>query len=152
MTFCLFVCLSAYRSLVRFKRTQFFLYRIKCRNQSVPKIFHRLCTEHPNKVLFYYGNEKWTFEQIDHFSNRVANYFIDQGFQKGDEVALLMDNRPEYVGIWIGLAKAGVVVALVNTNQRLSTLIHSLSVINCKALIFGSELLQGMFDHFSNIS
>lgn len=136
-------CLESYRSLFRFKRTQFFLYRIKCRNQSVPKIYRRLCAKHPTKVLFYYGNDQWTFEQIDQFSNRIANYFIGQGYRRGDEVALFMDNRPEYVGIWLGLAKAGIVTALVNTNQRQSTLIHSLSVINCKAIIFGSELLQG---------
>ena len=131
------------RSLIRFKRTQFFLYRLKSKNISVPKIYQQLCVKHPNKVLFLYGDEKWTFQQIDEFSNKVANFFISQGYDHGDEVALFMDNRPEYVGIWLGLAKAGIVAALVNTNQRLETLIHSLSLVKCKALIFSSELLQG---------
>jgi len=106
-------------------------------------VFQQLCARHPDKVLFYYGNDEWTFRQVDEFSNKVANYFIGQGYELGDEVALFMDNKPEYVAIWLGLAKAGIVAALVNTNQRLNTLVHSLSVVHCKALIFGAELQQG---------
>lgn len=112
---------------------------------NVPKVFQQLVTQHPKKVLFYYGNEEWTFQQVDQFSNKIANYFIAQGYNHGDEIALFMDNRPEYVAIWLGLAKAGIVAALVNTNQRQSTLIHSLSVVNCKALIFGSELMKSNY-------
>lgn len=109
----------------------------------MPKIFQRIVARHPDKVIFHYGNEQWTFRQVDEFSNQVANYFVSQGFKRGDEVALFMDNKPEYVAIWMGLAKAGIVAALVNTNQRLNTLVHSFSVVDCKAVIFGSELLQG---------
>ncbi|KAI2803774.1 hypothetical protein BLOT_007910 [Blomia tropicalis] len=149
------IYMTVYRdlvSLIRFKRTQFFLYRLKCRNMNVPKVFQQLVTQHPKKVLFYYGNEEWTFQQVDQFSNKIANYFIAQGYNHGDEIALFMDNRPEYVAIWLGLAKAGIVAALVNTNQRQSTLIHSLSVVNCKALIFGSELMKTVNDVYLTLS
>lgn len=77
---------------------------------------------------------------MEDFTNRVANFFISQGFKAGDEVALFMDSRPEFVGFWLGLAKAGVIAALINTNQRGQTLIHSITTVKCKALIFGSEL------------
>lgn len=96
--------------------------------------------------MLYCGEEKWTFRQVDDFSNRIANYFISQGFQRGDEVALMMENRPEYVAIWLGLAKAGLVSALINTNQRLNSLVHSLTVVNTKAVIFSSELSQRKFN------
>jgi len=38
-------------------------------------------------------------------SNRVANYFSQREFTKGDSVAIYMENRPEYVCLWLGLAK-----------------------------------------------
>lgn len=112
-------------------------------NRSVPKIFQSICSSQPNKTLFHYQDEQWTFKQVDEFSNKIVNYFLAQGFQKGDEIALFMENRPEYVAIWLGLAKAGIVSALINNNQRMNPLIHSLVVIKCKALIFSSELFQG---------
>src|SRR6266516_1684713 len=98
------------------------LYRLRRRNATIP-------------IVFKFDDEQWTFQDLDVFSNRVANCFTELGFHPGEEVALFMESRPEYVGIWLGLAKAGVVSALINTNQRLETLVHSITVVNCKALI-----------------
>lgn len=64
---------------------------------------------------------------------------------RGDSIALLMENRPEYVGIWVGLSKAGFVTALVNTNLRQEVLIHSINAAGCKALIFGADFKDGIF-------
>src|SRR5437899_5431681 len=44
---------------------------------------------------------------------------------RGAVVALVMENRPEYLAVWMGLAKAGVTIALINTNLRGEALAHS---------------------------
>lgn len=54
-----------------------------------------------------------------------------------------MGNYPEYVGIWLGLSKAGFVTALINTNLRKDVLIHSIKAAGCKAIVFGSEFKDG---------
>lgn len=54
-----------------------------------------------------------------------------------------MENCPEYVGIWLGLSKAGFVGALINTNLRHDMLLHSINTAKCKAIIFGSEFKDG---------
>ncbi len=74
----------------------------------------------------------------------MANLFLDAGFKKGDSVALLMENRPEYNCLWLGMAKVGVLPALINTNLRNDSLVHSVTVASCKAIIFGQELEQGL--------
>lgn len=55
-----------------------------------------------------------------------------------------MENRPEFVCIWLGLSKIGVIVPLINTNLRLTSLVHSITVANCNALIFGSSLISAV--------
>jgi len=70
---------------------------------------------------------------------------LDFGLKKGDVVGLLMENRPEFVGIWLGLSKIGVVTALINYNLKLVSLAHSINVANCRCLIHGSELTSGAF-------
>jgi solute carrier family 27 fatty acid transporter 1/4 len=107
-------------------------------------LFRKICQKNPSRVLFYFEDEKWTFSQVDEFSNKIANIFLESGYHAGEEVALFMENRPEYVAIWLGLAKAGLVTALINTNQRLEQLVHSITVVHCKALIFGNELIPGI--------
>ena len=81
--------------------------------------------------------------QVDKYSNKIANYFLSMGFQKGDTVALLMENRPEYVATWLGLAKIGVVTALINHNQKCQALIHAVRAANSKAIIYGTEFTSG---------
>jgi solute carrier family 27 fatty acid transporter 1/4 len=51
-----------------------------------------------------------------------------------------MENRPEYVAIWLGLAKVGLVPALINYNLKLQALVHTIKVANAKAIIYGAEL------------
>lgn len=63
--------------------------------------------------------------------------------QEGDVVALFMENRSQYVGIWLGMAKIGVEAALINFNLRLDALVHCVTISNAKAVIFGSELTDG---------
>ena len=45
------------------------------------------------------------YAQVDEMSNRVGNYFSSLGLKKGDTVSLFMENRPEYVCVWLGLCK-----------------------------------------------
>ncbi len=84
-----------------------------------------------------------TYRQVEDASNRVANYFLSRGYRVGDSVALLMENRPEFVCLWFGLSKVGVLPALVNTNLRGASLAHSLRAAACKGIIYGAELEQG---------
>lgn len=112
------------------------------RNLTVPKMFAATASTLPNKVMFYFKDETWTFGQVEDYSNRVANYFLSLRFQKGDCVAIFMENRPEYVATWLGLAKIGVIPALINYNLKQSALTHTVRVANCKAIIYGVELSQ----------
>ena len=66
------------------------------------------------------------------------------GIKRGDTVALMMDNRPEYVAIWLGLAKVGIVTALVNCNLRDQPLLHALQIVKSKAIVFSSDFVEGL--------
>lgn len=81
--------------------------------------------------------------QLEQFSNRIGRYFRTRAFSRNDSIALVMEGRPEYIGTWLGLSKVGLVAALVNTNLRHETLLHSINTADCKAVIFGSELKDG---------
>lgn len=77
--------------------------------------------------------------------NFILNLFFSGNFspQDGDVVALFMENRSQYVGLWLGMAKIGVEAALINFNLRLEALVHCVTISNAKAVMFGSELNDG---------
>jgi solute carrier family 27 fatty acid transporter 1/4 len=76
----------------------------------------------------------------------VAHYLVGNGFSHGDSLALFMENRPEYIGLWLGCAKAGVVPALINYNLRGQSLLHSINSAFCTAIVFGGELTAAVCD------
>lgn len=111
----------------------------------MPKIFLQNVKKHPNRIALKFEDKEWTFAKLNEYSNRVANLMIEYGFQPGEEVSLMMENRIEYIGIWLGLSKAGLVTAFLNTSQRTKSLVHSISVVNCKAVIFDEPSQDGKF-------
>uniref|UniRef100_A0A674P6W2 Long-chain-fatty-acid--CoA ligase n=1 Tax=Takifugu rubripes TaxID=31033 RepID=A0A674P6W2_TAKRU len=113
---------------------------------TIPKIFAETVRRHGDKtaLVFEGTGERWTFRQLDEYSNRVANLLLERGFKDGDVVALFMENRSQYVGLWLGMAKIGVEAALINFNLRLEALVHCVTISNAKAVVFGSELTDAV--------
>lgn len=81
-----------------------------------------------------------SYRQLVSRSNQYARWSLRQGLRKGDVVALLMTNRPEYFAIWLGLTSVGCVVALLNTNLVGDSLAHCIGVVAPKHLIVDAEL------------
>ncbi|MFO1466113.1 MAG: AMP-binding protein [Steroidobacteraceae bacterium] len=80
-----------------------------------------------------------TFGEMNALVNRVAHAALAAGLKRGDVVALMMDNRPEYPMVWLGLAKVGIITALLNTSARDRVLKHALEQTGACALVFGAE-------------
>ncbi|XP_071749664.1 long-chain fatty acid transport protein 4 isoform X2 [Lepeophtheirus salmonis] len=122
----------------------FCLFKLIIFKTTIVDILRKYVLKHPQKVMLVNGQnkeEEWTFEMIDQESSRVANYFSNNvGLKKGDCVALYMTNRPEFIYITLGLAKIGVIAALVNSHLRQDSMVYALKAGNAKALIYGIEL------------
>ncbi|ODM87974.1 Long-chain fatty acid transport protein 4 [Orchesella cincta] len=78
------------------------------RNETIARCLDNIVAEcEGDRICFYFGDEKWTYKQIQALSFRVANHFQEIGLKKGDSVGLAMTNRPEMAAIWIGLGRIG---------------------------------------------
>ena len=72
--------------------------------------------------------------------NRYARWALEQGLAPGDVVCLLMPNCPDYLAIWLGLTRVGVVVSLLNTNLTGELLAHSINIVSPRYVIVGAAL------------
>ena len=77
--------------------------------------------EHPALLS---DEERLSYRELDARANQYAHWALGQGLGKGATVGLLMRNRPEYAATWLGLTRAGCVVALLNTNLKADSLAH----------------------------
>jgi len=131
-------CVRDFVGLSRYVRVQLTVRNYARNNMTVPRIFEALVKKHPDRVCFIFEDTKWTFREVNEYANRVAHVFQAAGYKPGDTVSLLLDNRPEYVALWLGLSKAGIVTALLNYNLRDKPLVHSITIAESKAVIVGA--------------
>ncbi|KAM6986460.1 long-chain fatty acid transport protein 6 [Aplochiton taeniatus] len=101
----------------------------------------------PNKPFLIYEGVAHTYQDINDRSNRVANVFLEHGsLKKGDSVALLMNNEPDFVCVWFGLSKLGCSVAFLNTNIKSKSILHCFNCCGAKTLVVGADLLDCIED------
>ena len=91
--------------------------------------------------------ESFSHAQLAARMNRYARWALEKGIGKGDCVALLLPNRPDYLAAWLGLTRIGAVVALINTNLRGQALAHAIAAAKPRLLIAAGDLsaaLEGL--------
>ncbi|OQR70817.1 long-chain fatty acid transport protein 4-like [Tropilaelaps mercedesae] len=128
------------RGFIKFGAYLTYLRYTNFRNRTVPIVFQDVAKRFPEKTMFIYGSQQWTFKQAEQFTNQVGNYFSSQGLKAGDDVVLMIENRPELVLLWLGLSKIGVATALLNTNLRSTPLLHCTNMVKTKAVIFSTNM------------
>ena len=105
----------------------------------IPDLFVSTVAKYKSKPAILFEDEVWTFQDLEDYSNAVANYFRNEGFSYGDTVAIVLENSPEYVALWLGMAKIGVHGAFINTNLRGDALLHCVTVSDAKAVVYGKQ-------------
>ena len=108
----------------------------------VPIQIAAFARETPDAIAIYYEDEKISYKELIDRSNKYAQWFLKNNLAKGDVVALMMENRPEFLACWIGITQVGGTVALINTNLSGQPLDYSLGISQANNLILGSELLE----------
>ena len=69
-----------------------------------------------------------SYGEMDAIANRYAHWAEQAGVRRGETVALMMPNRLEYLPIWYGLSKVGVICALINNQLIGEALAHCLNI------------------------
>jgi fatty-acyl-CoA synthase len=108
--------------------------------RTLPVVIDELAARFGAAPALISDRETLSFQGLAERARRYARWARAEGLGKGDVVALLMPNRPEYMAVWLGLTRIGVVVALINTNLRGPSLAHCLAVADGKLIIVDATL------------
>jgi fatty-acyl-CoA synthase len=93
-----------------------------------------------------------TYRSLAARANRYARWALAQNLGRGETVALLMPNRPEYMAIWLGITRVGGVVALINTNLRGPALAHCVDIVAPKHVIVAAEYAAELRGAYAQLS
>lgn len=107
-----------------------------------PTVMEDVAAELGERPALLSDRECLTYRTLAERANQYARWALDRGLAKGDTVCLFMQNRPEYLAVWLGITKVGGVVALLNTNLAGSALAHCINVVCPKHVIVAAELVD----------
>jgi fatty-acyl-CoA synthase len=82
---------------------------------------------------------RWSYRQLGGEVERVAAGLLALGLEPGDRVGIWSPNNIEWVITQFATARAGLVLVNINPACRKAELIHTLTKVGCKALVFAAR-------------
>jgi long-chain acyl-CoA synthetase len=70
--------------------------------------------KYPNQTYTTFNDAVRTYSQVKDTADRIADFLVTRGIQKGDRVAVFLPNLPHYPAIFFGILKAGAVCVTCN--------------------------------------
>ncbi|MEU3980095.1 AMP-binding protein [Streptomyces sp. NPDC026672] len=89
----------------------------------------------PDRTSLTYFDARLTYRELDELSDSVAAYLVARGLERGDRVAVLLQNSPHFVLALLGAWKAGATVVPVNPMYKSAEVAHVLRDAEVTALV-----------------
>lgn len=83
-------------------------------DSTISQLLDQMAQERPDAVQFVFYGRKVTFAETALQSKRVAKALVGLGIKKGDRVALMMPNCPQFAYVYFGINRFGATVVPVN--------------------------------------
>ncbi|MDP3112341.1 MAG: AMP-binding protein [Thermodesulfovibrionales bacterium] len=86
-------------------------------NDTIKSVFLKTAEKCRDKVAFNYKDQIWksvTYEKVSSDSKAIASYLINAGINKGDRIAIVSENRPEWCIAYMGIMLAGAIAVPID--------------------------------------
>ncbi|GJJ68089.1 hypothetical protein EMPS_00435 [Entomortierella parvispora] len=113
--------------------------------------FEDQCRIRPYAIALVYEGHSYSWRDLEIASNRMSHWYISEGIEPKDRVAMFMTNSPLFVISWLALLKIKAVAAFINNQIVGPVLLHSLKTANSKLLVFDYELSVSLEESIDQI-
>jgi long-chain acyl-CoA synthetase len=100
----------------------------------------------PHKTALIFEEKSFTYKELDEMVNRLANTLLGLGIQRGQRVALLLPNIPEFVISYLGILKIGAIAVSLNVMLKENEVKFILDDCSAQALITTESLSENVPD------
>ncbi len=104
-------------------------------------------SHHPDKVALIINQSRYTYRELEQQSNRLTHALLERGLQRGDRVAIHLDNSLEAVVAIFATIKAGGVFVMVNPTTKIDKLTYVLNNCRASVLIIPGKKRTSILEH-----
>lgn len=102
----------------------------------------RQASQHPDKEFLVFGERSWTYSEFDHWVTEIAGGLLELGLRKGDKLAIMLPNCPEFIALWFACARIGAVEVPVNTAYKGPLLRYLLHHCDARVAVIASNYVE----------
>jgi len=117
---------------------------IEIPERSVLEAFDEAANKWGNKTAIIFYGQKISYRELKDQVNRLATALCDLGIKKGDRVALLLLNSPQFVIAYLGALKAGAIVTPISPVYVSPEIKHQLVDSGTETIICQDILWDGV--------
>jgi long-chain acyl-CoA synthetase len=96
----------------------------------------------PDKTCLVLGDQRVTYAEVDRRSAQMAAGLLARGLQRGDRVAVQLENSADFVSAYFGILRAGLVMVPLNPLLREGEVRHQLQDSGARVLLTASAHLE----------
>jgi len=105
------------------------------------RLLEEKAQKNKGKVFLIFEEEKVTFDRFNEMANRVANGLLSLAIKKGDKIAIMLPNCPDYLYLWFGIAKMGGIMVPLNVSWKGELLEYILNHSDAETVVVEESLL-----------
>ena len=105
---------------------------------------------HGEKIFLVYEDERVSFEAFYRAVSALSREFASKGVKKGDRVAIVMRNLPEWVAAFYAGAALGAIVTPLNAWWTGPELEYGLTDSGTKVVVLDAERYERLTEHLPN--
>ena len=109
---------------------------------SLKLMLEKAVGQYGGKTAIVSGDRRLSYADLNEASNKVANALIKMGVNKGDRVAMLLSNSPEFAITYFGIVKTGAVAVPLDTKYKVDELASFFDDSLPKVLVTESPALE----------
>jgi len=109
---------------------------------NLKQILEQTAKQYGGKTAIVYGGDRLSYAELDEASNKIANALIGRGVEKGDRVAIVLPDVPEFVITFFGVVKAGGVAVRLNPKASIHELVSFFDDCEPKVLLADSSVIE----------
>ncbi len=113
---------------------------------SIGKVFQERAARYADRVFIKFDDQQLTYRQANETANRYAAVLAARGVGHGDVVGVMLRNSPNAVLLMLAVVKCGAIAGMLNYHQRGDVLAHSIGLLDAKAVVAETDLVEPITD------
>ena len=99
---------------------------------------------HPDKPAVIFEEEQINYFQLNQRANRTSCWLQSLGIEKGDRVAIMLNNCPEFIELFLACARLGAIFVPLNFRSAPPELDYFLKNCRPRLFVFGREFMDSV--------